>query len=241
MRVGPTGAVQFSTDFIHSLPQRGRAEAHSVTARGVRGKLVWNSRANTQASAVGLSFTAQSAVVAPWADRVDEVRAAVSMPGPAVRLSALWAQEGVALSAPADGSATASMQGLSSSQSSVADGASGYAEILVQHLAGRWRGLGFSWSGRLAMAPGGAPLGETWLTLSDWRPFLARLQEDKTLRPEQIVLLSRLTDQLEQRTGGTEGPLSVPLQVRDGAVQLAGVPLLSVLATLHGVSVSGAE
>ncbi|GAN68049.1 DUF2125 domain-containing protein [Acetobacter orleanensis] len=241
LRVGPVGAVQFSTDFIHLLPQRGTAEAHPVTARGVRGKLVWNSQANTQASAVGLSFTAQSAVVAPWADRVDDVRGAVSMPGPAVRLSALWAPEGAGLLASADGSATPSAQGLPSLQSSVANGASGYAEILVQHLAGRWRGLGFSWSGRLVMAPGGAPLGETWLTLSDWRPFLAHLQQDKTLRPEQTVLLSRLTDQLEQRTGGIEGPLSVPLQVRDGAVQLAGVPLLSVLATLRGVSVSGAE
>lgn len=91
------------------------------------------------------------------------------------------------------------------------------------------------------MAPGGTPLGETWLTLSNWRPFLARLQQDKTLSPAQTVLLSRLTDQLEQRTGGTEGPLSVPLQVRDGAVQLGGVPLLSVLATLHSVSLSGAS
>lgn len=89
------------------------------------------------------------------------------------------------------------------------------------------------------MAPGGAPLGETWLTLSDWRPFLARLQQDKTLSPAQMALLSRLTDQLEARTGGTEAPLSVPLQVRDGAVQFAGVPLLSVLATLHGASLSG--
>ncbi|MFT9019130.1 DUF2125 domain-containing protein, partial [Acetobacter malorum] len=95
-------------------------------------------------------------------------------------------------------------------------------------------------SGRLVMAPGGAPLGETWLTLSNWRPFLARLEQDKTLSPAQTALLSKLTAQLEQRTGGTEGPLSVPLQVRDGAAQIGGMPLLSVLATLHGVSLSGA-
>ncbi|MFT9332467.1 DUF2125 domain-containing protein [Acetobacter persici] len=243
LRAAQTGAVRFSTDFLHLVPQRGAAEAHPVTARGVSGTLVWNSHATTQASALALSFTAQRAVVAPWAESVDAVQGAVAIPGPADRLAALWDTADATPSAPSAssgsfaGDAALLPQPADASQSA---GPAEYTEILVQHLAGRWRGLGVSWSGRLVMAPGGAPLGETWLTLSAWRPFLARLQQDKTLSPAQMALLSRLTDQLEARTGGTEGPLSVPLQVRDGAVQFAGVPLLSVLATLHGASLSGA-
>ncbi|OUJ07085.1 hypothetical protein HK23_10920 [Acetobacter malorum] len=267
LRVAEAGTVQFRTDFLHLVPQRGAAEAHPVTARGVSGKLVWNSHADAQASALALSFAAQRAVVAPWADGVDDVQGAVSIPGPTARLAALWSQDnsastkssasdagalgGIEGTDPATGSvhqepAGAPDQGAGDTRSSSVSFPSpsgvspGYADILMQHVGGRWRGLGISWSGRLVMAPGGAPLGETWLTLSNWRPFLTRLQQDKTLSPAQTVLLTRLTDQLEQHTGGTEGPLSVPLQVRDGAVQLAGVPLLSVLATLHGVSLSGA-
>lgn len=236
LRVAEAGTLQFRTDFLHLVPQRGVAEAHPVTARGVSGKLVWNSHADAQASALALSFAAQRAVVAPWADGVDAVQGAVSIPGPTARLAALWSQDDSASTK----SSASDAQSSSVSSPSPSGASPGYAEILVQHVGGRWRGLGISWSGRLVMAPGGAPLGETWLTLSNWRPFLARLQQDKTLSPAQTVLLTRLTDQLEQHTGGTEGPLSVPLQVRDGAVQLAGVPLLSVLATLHGVSVSGA-
>lgn len=236
LRAAEAGTVQFRTDFLHLVPQRGAAEAHPVTARGVSGKLVWNSHADAQASALALSFAAQRAVVAPWADGVDDVQGAVSIPGPTARLAALWSQDNSASTK----SSASDAQSSSVSSPSPSGASPGYAEILVQHVGGRWRGLGISWSGRLVMAPGGAPLGETWLTLSNWRPFLARLQQDKTLSPAQTVLLTRLTDQLEQHTGGTEGPLSVPLQVRDGAVQLAGVPLLSVLATLHGVSVSGA-
>lgn len=237
LRVAEAGTVQFRTDFLHLVPQRGAAEAHPVTARGVSGKLVWNSHADAQASALALSFAAQRAVVAPWADGVDAVQGAVSIPGPTARLAALWSQDNSASTKSSASDAKSS----SVSPPSPSGASPGYADILVQHVGGRWRGLGISWSGRLVMAPGGAPLGETWLTLSNWRPFLARLQQDKALSPAQTVLLSRLTDQLEQHTGGTEGPLSVPLQVREGAVQLAGVPLLSVLATLHGVSVSGTE
>lgn len=236
LRAAEAGTIQFRTDFLHLVPQRGAAEAHPVTARGVSGKLVWNSHADAQASALALSFAAQRAVVAPWADGVDAVQGAVSIPGPTARLAALWSQDDSASTK----SSASDAQSFSVSPPSPSGASPGYAEILVQHVGGRWRGLGISWSGRLVMTPGGAPLGETWLTLSNWRPFLARLQQDKTLSPAQTVLLSRLTDQLEQHTGGTEGPLSVPLQMRDGAVQLAGVPLLSVLATLHGVSVSGA-
>ncbi|OAG75073.1 hypothetical protein Amal_03763 [Acetobacter malorum] len=236
LRVAEAGTLQFRTDFLHLVPQRGAAEAHPVTARGVSGKLVWNSHADAQASALALSFAAQRAVVGPWADGVDDVQGAVSIPGPTGRLAALWSQDDSA----SNKSSASDTQSSWVSPPSPSGASPGYAEILVQHVDGRWRGLGISWSGRLVMAPGGAPLGETWLTLSNWRTFLARLQQDKTLSPAQTVLLTRLTDQLEQHTGGTEGPLSVPLQVRDGAVQLAGVPLLSVLATLHGVSLSGA-
>nr|WP_303622903.1 DUF2125 domain-containing protein [Acetobacter persici] len=246
LRAAQAGVVRFSTDFLHLVPQRGAAEAHPVTARGVSGTLVWNSHAKVQASALALSFTAQRAVVAPWAESVDAVQGAVAIPGPADRLAALWTIADATPSAPSAPSASsgsfasdADLQ-LQPGDASQSAEPAGYTEILVQHLAGRWRGLGVSWSGRLVMVPGGAPLGETWLTLSDWRPFLQHLQQDKTLSPAQMVLLSRLTDQLEARTGGTEGPLSVPLQVRDGAVQFAGVPLLSVLATLHGASLSGA-
>ncbi|MFT8723694.1 MAG: DUF2125 domain-containing protein [Acetobacter malorum] len=267
LRAALAGTLLFHTDFLHLVPQRGVAEAHPVTARGVSGKLVWNGHADPQASALALSFAAQRALVAPWADSVGDVQGAVSIPGPMARLAALWPSDDTASNSPptsdvgnlgggesADGAMGSTPKDQSESSdhgvtdppppsvppSSPSGAAPGYAEILVQHVGGRWRGLGISWSGRLVMAPGGAPLGETWLTLSNWRPFLARLQQDKTLNPAQTALLSKLTDQLEQRTGGTEGPLSVPLQVRDGAAQLGGVPLLSVLATLHGVSLSGA-
>lgn len=219
---GQSGVLHFSADFVHLLPQRGVAEAHPVTAQGLSGRLVWNSQADAQASAVALSLTARRAVTAPWAESVEDVQGALSIPGPASRISALWVQ----------GEPSRSAQPLSPAREPES------MDLLVQHLSGRWRGLGVSWSGRLVMAPGALPLGETWLTLSGWRPFLACLQQDKTLRPEQTVLLSRLTDQLDQRTGGTEGPLSVPLQVRDGAVQLGGVPLLSVIATLHTLSLT---
>ncbi|KXV72920.1 hypothetical protein AD952_02165 [Acetobacter cerevisiae] len=267
-RAAEAGTLLFRTDFLHLVPQRGVAEAHPVTARGVSGKLVWNSHADVQASALALSFAAQRAVVAPWADSVDDVQGAVSLPGPMARLVALWSPDDTASNdppasdagnlgggeSPDGGMGSTSKDQLASSDHGATDAGSpsvlpsspsgaspGYAEILVQHVGGRWRRLGISWSGRLVMATGGTPLGETWLTLSNWRPFLARLQQDKTLSPAQTVLLSKLTDQLEQRTGGREGPLSVPLQVRDGAVQLGGVPLLSVLATLHSVSLSGAS
>lgn len=233
LRVADAGALTFRTEFLHLVPQSGAAEAHPVTARNATGKLVWNRHADAQASALGFSFTAQRAIVAPWAESVDDVSGAVSIPGPMARLSALWPQDDVTASDPVSSENSSAGQGVSVASP-------GYAEFLVQHMSGRWRGLGLSWSGRLVMAAGGAPLGDTWLTLNNWRLFLARLQQDQTLTPAQTALLARLTEQLEQSTRGTEGPLTVPLQVRDSAVQLGGISLLSLLATLHGVSVSGA-
>nr|WP_242007157.1 DUF2125 domain-containing protein [Acetobacter farinalis] len=257
------GRLAFHSAFLRLVPLEGAAQAHPVTLRDVAGTLVWNRQADAQASAVGLSFTAGAAVVAPWAERVEAVRGAVSLPGPMARLSALWPQaesgrreetQNPVQNEPRThaqddgqnqeaGDSQGHGQGLAGISGGEAEGhpaaPAEYAEILVQHLAGRWRGLGFSWSGRLVKAPGSAALGETWLTLNDWRAFLARLQQDKTLTPAQTELLAKLTDQLEQRTGGMDAPLSVPVQVRQGAAQLGGVPILSLLATLHGVAAQG--
>lgn len=96
--------------------------------------------------------------------------------------------------------------------------------LLVQHVAAQWRGLKAVWSAKLVLPAEGGAAGESWLTLTNWRLLVNDLTEHRILSPQQAAFLNRVSDHVEQKQGTPDGPLMVPLPVREGQVQLGVFP-----------------
>ncbi|MCP1196160.1 DUF2125 domain-containing protein [Acetobacter senegalensis] len=226
LRYRQRGRLDFQTDFTRLVGETGHMMEHSVTARGVAGYVVWNTEASPQSSALAVSLQARQAVVAPWPDMLNAVDIAVAVPGPAKNVGLFWQALAGTVARPPS-SLVAEVP------SKVGGPLPFEPNLLVQHVAAQWRGLKAVWSAKLVLPAEGGAAGESWLTLTNWRLLVNDLTEHRILSPQQAAFLNRVSDHVEQKQGTPDGPLMVPLPVREGQVQLGGISVDMLFGLAH--------
>lgn len=209
------GRVDFQTDFMRVAGEEGQMAEHPVTARDVAGYGVWNMQADPQASVLAVSFHARQALVTPWPDRFENVDIALAVPGPVRNAGLFWQALAGSVGRPPSSL-------VAQSPSKVGSPLPFEPNLLVQHVAAQWRGLKAVWSAKLVLPAEGGAAGESWLSLTNWRLLVNDLTRDSLLSPEQAAFLNRVSEHVEQKQGTPDGPLMVPLPVREGQLQLGG-------------------
>lgn len=198
----PMQAVTFTSEALRLSAWQAAGHTQAVFLQNMQGTLVWNAQAQAQSSMIALKVSANGLGSTFWKESAANVTLAIAVPGPITERHALWsawvgqpyARADVAVHAASSPAAT--------------------PDILVQHVGATWRGVSVAWSARLWFLPSEGLVGESWLTLPDWRTTLDAVHTEKYLTPEQQNALLTFRERLVQRHSLMDGPLTVPLPVR---------------------------
>ena len=194
---GTRHTVTFWSAFQHISLPNGQWAGQGGTVQQVRGKLVWNTQASAQDSAVGLALSAQNAAFSFWKESVADVSFVAAIPGPFTAHRGFW-QQGAPLPPEPRLFST--------------------PDVVVQTLSGVWHGVRVGWSARLWVLPPADVEGESWVTLPGWPAVLAALRAEHTLTPQQQEALLKFQNTLAQQHRVPQGPFTLPLAVRGGQV-----------------------
>ena len=218
--------IAFSADFITLSSRQGVLAQHALSLRQVKGRMLINPKAEADKRIAGLHITAQKLNIAPGQHVLTNVSVVVTIPGPLSERRQSWQRL-----LRSTGDVAEQKEGNSGSEPVTA--AQALPDILIPQAEADWQGLHMTWAAKLFVLEHEGLSGDSWLTLTSFRPFFEQLRHDNIVPEQQQEIMTKLDAVLSRNEKTKPRSVTLFVPVRHSEIVFAGYSAGSLLSALH--------